>query len=286
MEKRKEYDFLRYNQEAYYQKYGSSVLWQYAPKSDATIIVIVLLVVMNAFSWYAQRNKWQNVADRLVRAAAEDWSPSQGGTPESKELREHAMSLLADRSEQQSNNNNNTTADETNGDDTNATGTTTKSGTSPKKAKGKAKLTAKEKKQKDLEALIPVLKELVDEMDDFGGGFHKPTWKDLMIVSLATLPYKLTMGCIWETKYYWNRIQGKDLTEEEKQVLTARHVGPVVWDTASEETRQHLMHRELWIKDNLLAWKEEEEIKNLSSWEQKQIRKAQKAEKKKGTKQL
>ena len=256
---------MRYNQEAYYQKYGTSVLWSYAPKSDVTSIVIFLLILVNAFSWFAQKNKWQNVADRLVKAAAEDWSASQGGSPESKELREHALSILAERESAKS-------GEETNGVE--------KTATSAKKAKTK-KVSGKEKKKLETEALLPVLRELVDEMDNFGGGFHKPTWKDLVIVNLAKLPFKIVVGVIWEINYYARKLQGKELNDEEKEVLTERAVGPVVWDIASEEKRETMIKRELWIKDNLIEWLEEEEIKNLSSSEQKAIRKAQKAEKKK-----
>ena len=263
---------MRYNQEAYYQKYGTSVLWSYAPKSDVTAIIIVLTIALNAFSWYAQKNKWQNVADRLIRAAAEEWSPSQGGTPESRELRDHALALLAEREEKNG-------TDDSNGDDSKSP--------SSKKAKGKAKkLSGKEKKKQELEALMPILRELVDEMEDFGGGFHKPTWRDLLIVNLAKLPYRIALGAVWEAKYYLRRLQGKELNDEEKEVLTERAVGPVSWDIASEETRQEMINRELWVKENLIEFKEEEEIKNLSGWEQKQIRKMQKQEKKKGAKQL
>jgi DnaJ homolog subfamily C member 25 len=249
---------MRYNQEAYYQKYGASVLWKYAPKSDVTIIGTLLFILVNAFSWFAQKNKWQNVADRLIKAAAEDWSSSQGGSPESKELREHALALLAER--------------ENNNEDAETSSNNGAAEKSSKKSKGK-KVSGKEKKKQELEALIPVLKELVDEMDDFGGGFHKPTWRDLLIVNLAMLPYKLAVGTVWEAKYYM------------KEVLTQRAVGPVAWDLASDETRETMIKRELWILNNLVEWKEEEEIKNLSAWEQKAIRKAQKAEKKKGSKQ-
>lgn len=268
-EKRKEYDFMRYNQEAYYKKYGTSVLWTYAPKSDVTLIVAVLLILLNAFSWFAQKTKWQKVADRLIKAAAEDWSQSQGGSPESKELREHALAILAEREK---------ASEASNGED--------KSAASSKKSKAKTKkLSGKEKKKQELEALMPILKELVDEMTDFGGGFHQPTWRDLMIVHLGMMPYRMAVGIAWEAKYYLNRFQGKDLSDEEKEVLTQRAVGPVAWDLANEETRETMIKRELWIMNNLIEWKEEEEIKNLSGWEQKAIRKAQKAEKKKGSKQ-
>ena len=107
-----------------------------------------------------------------------------------------------------------------------------------------------------------------------------------MIVNLAKLPYRIALGAVWEAKYYLRRLQGKELNDEEKEVLTERAVGPVSWDIASEETRQEMINRELWVKENLIEFKEEEEIKNLSGWEQKQIRKMQKQEKKKGAKQL
>jgi len=259
---------MRYNQEAYYQKYGTSVLWSYAPKSDVTMILIVLTIAINAFSWFAQKTKWQNVADRLVKAAAEEWSPSQGGSPESKELREHALQLLAEREAK------------------NATEDADADDKSPGKKKKVKKVSGKEKKKQELEALMPILRELVDEMEDFGGGFHKPTWRDLLIVNLSKLPYRITTGIIWEAGYLMRRFQKKDLTDEEKDVLTERAVGPVAWDIASPETRQEMLKRELWVQDNLVEWKEEEEIKNLSKWEQKEFKKMKKEEKKKGSKQL
>jgi len=123
-------------------------------------------------------------------------------------------------------------------------------------------------------------------MEDFGGGFHKPTWRDLLIVNLSKLPYRITTGIIWEAGYLMRRFQKKDLTDEEKDVLTERAVGPVAWDIASPETRQEMLKRELWVQDNLVEWKEEEEIKNLSKWEQKEFKKMKKEEKKKGSKQL
>jgi DnaJ family protein C protein 25 len=262
---------MRYNQEAYFQKYGTSVLWSYAPKSDTTIIVLVLLIIANVFSWYAQKTKWQNVADRLIKAAVEEWSPSQGGSPESKQLRDEALKILATRESEENN--------DTNGDD--------KQSSSGKKAKGKGggkKISGKERKKQEQDALLPILKELVDEMHDFGGGFHKPTWRDLLIVNLAKLPYKITVGSIWEAKYLIRRLQKKELNDEEREVLTERAVGPVVWDVASNEDREVMIKREIWIKENLLEWKEEEEIKNLSSWERKYVKKMQKEEKKKGAK--
>lgn len=252
---------MRYNQEAYFQKYGASVLWQYAPKTDVTIIVLLLMIFGSAFTWFVQKERWQKVADRLIKAAVEDWSPSQGGTPESKELREHALQILA--------------KEEESGKDEPSNEAPSKNGASGA-TKAKKKKSGKDRKRQEHEALKPIIVKLVEEMHDFGGGFHKPTWHDLLVVQLVKVPYFVSLGLIWNAKYYIRRILSKELNDEERQVLTKHAVGRVVWETAPEEERQRLTKRSLWITANLVDWKEEQEIKNLSSREQKQYNKLKK----------
>ena len=256
-ETRKEYDFLRYNQEAYFQKYGTSVLFSYAPKSDVTFVLILILIIANVISWFSQKHKWQRIADLLIKAAVEDWSPAQGGTEESRHLREEALKIFKEQEQQ---------AAAMNGEE--VTNTTTPAKNSKKK--GTKKVSSKDKKKLDQMGLEPIVKDLVYAMDDFGGGFHKPTWKDLFIVTLVRAPYDLAVGFVWYAGYTLNRLQGKELTEEERQVLTRRAVGPVVWDTASEEIQKEMVKRELWTTANMAEWEEEQEIKKLSKAEQKE----------------
>lgn len=260
-EQRKEYDALRYDQEAYFQKYGSSVLWSYAPKTDTTIVVIVLFLLGNIASWFMQKHRWRMVANRLIKASVEDWTPSQGGTAESKQLREEALAILAEREEQS-------------GETTETT--TAKSGRQKSAGKAKQKISLKEKKKLEQDALEPIITELVNDIKDFGGGFHQPTWKDLMAVGLAKLPFKIASGIIWETKYLIRRARKLELSDEEREVLTHRAVGSVAWDIASEEDREEMLKRKLWIKENLIDWKEEQEIKNLSAADQKYYNKLKK----------
>ena len=244
---------MRYNQEAYFQKYGANVLWHYAPKSDATFIIILLLVVVNVFTWMAQKQRWQNVADRLIKAAAEDWSPSQGGTTESKQLREEAQAILEKRQKEQQSSEQAAT-----------------NGKSPKsKDKSGRKVSGKEKKKKENELLRPIITELVNDMEDFGAGFHQPTWKDLFIIKMAQFPFTFAKACWWQANYMRRRFQKLELNDEERMVLTERAVGHVTWDLASEEDRQAMVKRELWIMDNLVDWKEEQEVKTWSKADQK-----------------
>lgn len=259
---------MRYNQEAYFQTYGASVLWNYAPKSDATIIVIALFLAANAFTWFAQKSHWQKVADRLIKAACEDWSPSQGGSDESKHLREEALEILKEQ--------------KSTSEDSKAT-TTTSSPANSKKlnrknsgASGKGKLSGKEKKQQEIEELKPIVTKLVYKMDDFGAGFHKPTYKDLFAVRCVKFPFYVGSGILWQSKYWIRRLQKKELNDEERSVLTERAVGNVAWDLASDDDRKEMILRELWIMENLVEWKEEQEVKTWSKADQKYYAKMKK----------
>merc|ERR1719284_2182590 len=87
---------MRYNQEAYYQKYGSDVMFTFAPKTDTMLVIILIVCAVNGFVYFAQYNKWRKVCERLAKAAVEDWSPAMGGSAESRQLRQDAMELLAE----------------------------------------------------------------------------------------------------------------------------------------------------------------------------------------------
>jgi DnaJ family protein C protein 25 len=253
---------MRYDQEAYFQTYGASVSWHFAPKSDATMIILIMIIAANAFTWVAQKHRWQMVADRLIKAACEDWSPSMGGTAESKHLREEALAILQERAEKK---------DEE---------PLTTNGKASKK--GSKKVSGKEKKRQEQEGLRPIVSELVERMEDFGAGFHKPTWRDLFLVRMAKFPFYLGAGMLWQAKYVIRRLQKKELSDEERSVLTERAVGHVTWDLASSDDREDMIRRELWVLDNLVEWKEEQEVKTMSKADQKYYAKM----KKKGIKDL
>eukprot|EP00532_Pseudo-nitzschia_australis_P004840 CAMPEP_0168187164 /NCGR_PEP_ID=MMETSP0139_2-20121125/14873_1 /TAXON_ID=44445 /ORGANISM="Pseudo-nitzschia australis, Strain 10249 10 AB" /LENGTH=406 /DNA_ID=CAMNT_0008109327 /DNA_START=94 /DNA_END=1314 /DNA_ORIENTATION=+ len=256
---RKEYDDLRYDQDGYYKKYGSNVVFSFAPQSDTVFVIILILGVINAFVYFAQFNRWKKVCDRLAKAATEDWSASQGGTPQSKEIRERAIELYAKE---------NSDAKET-------PAAVTKKGANSKKGK----TSNKEKKEKENEALAPIIERLSLEITDFGAGFHKPTWKDLAMVKMAIWPYHLALGTAWQLKYAIRRIQKIELSEEERSVLTERAVGHVIWEFSSDDEKTAMVKRELWKLSNLKEWNDEREFAKLSKSEQKQYKLMKKHEK-------
>lgn len=266
---RTDYDFMRYNQEAYFKKYGSSVLWSYAPKTDTTIVLILLFIIGNIVSWFTQKHRWQMVADRLIKAAVEDWTPREGGTPESKHLREEALAIIAEREAEETNKEESATTNGT------SAGTAVSKGTKKKAEKAAKKMPGRERKKQEQDDLLPIVTELVNAMTDFGGGFHKPTPQDLLAVTMAKMPFKIAMGIVWQVKYWIRRIQKMELNDDERAVLTERAVG-ITWQVSSDEDREQMVKRELWIMENLVDWKEDQEIKNLSNAEQKMYNKLKK----------
>lgn len=255
---RKEYDHFRERPDEYFYKYGSPTIYHYAPKSDTVFVILLILLGLNGFAWFAQKQRWQQIANRVVKDAVEGLEIGKGGSDQSVELRKKAQVLLKEKKETDSNNSTTST-------------TTTKNGK-------KAKLTKKELKEKENEELRPFIEELVNEMTDFGAGFHQPTWRDLLILKMMHWPVYVAKGTMWQTKYTIRRLRKMELNEEERQVLTERAVGPIAWMSASDADREEMLGRELWNMENLELWLEDQEIKQLSKTEQKRIQKARKME--------
>ena len=157
-----------------------------------------------------------------------------------------------------------------------AEGTDNKNG--KKNTKSKIKLTKKEQKEKENEELRPFITELVNEIKDFGAGFHQPTWRDLLIVRMIKWPEYVAKGLIWQTMYTYRRLRKIELNEEEREVLTKRAVGPIAWENATDNDRKEMLSRELWEMENLELWLEDQELKQYSKTQQKRIQKVRKME--------
>lgn len=256
---RKEYDHMRERPDEYFYKYGSTVLYHYAPKSDTLFVVIFLVALGCAFTWFAQKNRWQQVADRLVNDAVNGLKQGEGGSQQSIEVRAKAEEILKEKKEGEG-----------------------KTETSAGGKKSKMKLTKKELRDKENEELRPIIVEIVNDIKDFGLGFHQPTWRDILVVKMASWPVTLAKGICWEAKFYGRRLRKLEYNDDERMVLTQRAVGYVPWETASEEDKEDMMKRALWKMDNLEEWLEEQEIKQLPTGQQKRINRYKKKEGKKG----
>merc|ERR1712157_550013 len=118
--------------------------------------------------------------------------------------------------------------------------------------KSKMKLTKKELRDKENEELRPIIIDLVNEIKDFGAGFHQPSFPhDVLIFKMIKWPYHLIVGILWEAKYFARRISKLELNNNEREVLTKRSVGRVAWEAASEKDREEMLRKSLWVMENL-----------------------------------
>ena len=265
---RKEYDHFRERPDEYFYKYGTPTIYHYAPKSDTVFVILILLLALNGFSWFAQKQRWQQIANRVVKDAVEGLEIGKGGSDQSVELRRKAQALLKEKKARD-------------GDVDDAKDTASKN--NKKNGKSKVKLSKKDFKAFENEELRPFIEELVNEMKDFGAGFHQPTWRDLLIVRMIRWPEFFVKATVWQSKYTLRRLRKLELNDEEREVLTERAVGPIAWENASDADRKDMLDRELWVMANLEVWLEDQEIKQLSKTEQKRIQKMKKMEGRKKT---
>jgi len=262
-ENRKEYDYFRDRPDEYFKKYGSSVIWSYAPKSDARFILFVLFILVSLFTYAAQYQRWKTIANHIVKAAVEDWSTSQGGSVESMEIRQKALEILAKKDAETTNGNSSVT--------NNKPVSSSNSNINRLARKQQARSSKKIQKEQTNEALKKIVEELVDEIDDFGAGFHKPTMKDLFIVKLLMFPLTIFLAIKWRVKFYARRLCRLPYSTEEVEIMTRMSVGEIGWEAANEKERERMLTLELWVPDNLEEWREEQKIKLLSAGDQKRI---------------
>lgn len=118
----------------------------------------------------------------------------------------------------------------------------------------------------------------MNKIDDFGAGFRKPTLQDLLVIRMIKWPYYLTKSTLWWTKYAIRRLKKVELNDMEREVLTKNAVGEVTWVAVTEEERLEMLTLNLWVTDNLVEWREEQEMKmaGLSANRRKQIKKMRK----------
>jgi hypothetical protein len=91
-------------------------------------------------------------------------------------------------------------------------------------------------------------------------------------------PYYLGSATLWWSKYGIRRMRKLELNVEEREVLTKNAVGEVAWAASSDEERATMVTLELWVSDNLVEWREEQDMKRegLSANKRKQIKKLRK----------
>jgi len=257
--RREEYEFLRGRPEEYVKKYGSNVIWNYAPKSNAVFVVIFLAVVFSFLMWFMQMQHWQTIANALIKAAVEDLNAQNGGSRESIEIREKAQLEYDNEQKAALELINNVQGSDGSSSISNA-----------KKSKSKKKKVSTKEKALMNEELRPIIVRMVNEIDDFGGGYRKPQWpKDVFALRLVLLPYDIVVKAMWMMKYFARRMKGEPLNDEELEYRTIATIGIVAWDAASTQDQAEMKKRHLWLPGKLEEWEEYLETRHFSAGDMK-----------------
>ncbi|XP_065903106.1 dnaJ homolog subfamily C member 25-like [Dysidea avara] len=107
-----------------------------------------------------------------------------------------------------------------------------------------------------------VLRSVIEQNINIMGGYRKPHLWDVLAVQMLLWPYYGVCYLRWYIHWVWKfDIQKCSYGNEEKAYLTRKRVGITFnqWELIGEAKRNELINRELWIPDNLAAYKKEQE---------------------------
>ncbi|CAG2173164.1 unnamed protein product, partial [Oppiella nova] len=85
-----------------------------------------------------------------------------------------------------------------------------------------------------------------------------PSYRHVLWVQLAFLPYTTVLYIIWYFRWIWRfNFNKEEFGDEEKQYIIRKFMGlsQLQWEALTEEEVGEYMEDELWIKENFDVWK-------------------------------
>jgi len=138
--------------------------------------------------------------------------------------------------------------------------------------------------QKALENSI--LRDIVESQLDIQGGCAKPQWTDILAFQLLMLPYHTSIFAHFHVRRFFKyKVMKQEADETEKDYCTrmATKLSEAQWEMVSEEKKDALFRRELWVPVNLEKYEEEvveaERLSRISNNKLKQAKRASKKDK-------
>lgn len=150
-ESRKDYDYMLDNPEEMYHHYYRYYRRMYAPKVDVRIVLVVTILLISAYQYYAYNSRYNEAIEYLVTV------PKYRN-----KAQEIAMS-----------------------DNIWPTASTTSNGKARVKQRGPNKQSAKQVLKSEEEAVI---RKVIEDKMDIKGAYSKPTYQDLLLVQIFLLP--------------------------------------------------------------------------------------------------
>lgn len=128
--------------------------------------------------------------------------------------------------------------------------------------KGRGKLSKAEQK----EETEKIIRTIIIENLDIKGAYAKPEFTDILWLQLILAPYTITKYFIWYGSWIWKYTILKQPYGVEEQLYIIRRfmqMGQHQFNAIEDDKKEEYLKLELWIKDNYVRWKieQEEEMK-------------------------
>lgn len=123
-----------------------------------------------------------------------------------------------------------------------------------------------------------ILKQIVEQKLDIKGGYRKPSKsmspihicsfefsgiKRVLWLQMFLFPYSLFLKLKWQIRWFVKfYLKKHELGDDEKIYLMCRYmkIKCEQFESLPEKEQDDMWNREIWIKENFLAWKEEKEV--------------------------
>lgn len=211
------YDYFKVSGKHYYRS---------IPKSDVTIVLLVVILIITAFLYVVQYEKWKRITKYIKNAAENNLNPKQGGTKQTQEIYLRAVELYSNHMKEA-------------------------------KANG-IKYTEKVKMIKD-PLFVNFIDQVIAEVK-IEGGYRKPVLTDLFAYQLAIFPFTFFQ---WARKYHRRYISEEPLSEQDKEEMTREAVGAAVWASLTPKQQQDKVAAELWkpeVQDRMLRAQQQQQL--------------------------
>ncbi|KAG5176344.1 heat shock protein 40 like protein/ DnaJ domain-containing protein [Tribonema minus] len=228
--KREEFDFHLDHPDAYWIKYGSHVVYKYAPESDVRFVLLGLLLAISALGYGLQYNKYQRAVKFVIAAADANLRTTQGGNAMTLAVRREAEGILAERQKARQ-----------------------EAAAATKPAKGTPKPSRKEIMEEQAKELRGIIEELAMKVE-IKGAHRKPTIWDVPAVWLCLAPLRIARRCAYFSRWLMlSKLGGRPLPVGDIEYWTVRAVGKDTWDAADEAARKEAIQTEAWRDATALA---------------------------------
>lgn len=115
-----------------------------------------------------------------------------------------------------------------------------------------------------------IIRQVIEENLEIGGGFAKPNIKNTLWVQIFRSPITLYNYLYWYSRWvYLFDIKGEPYGEDEKIYLMSKHMQMSEEQLTMSEDVDSMLKQELWIKEKFTEWKKKRELEMMKKMSEK-----------------